>query len=157
MLGMAVAARPLAADAPVLTLHLPGLSQPLTRAALLALPQQHYATATIWTEGVSVFAGPSLWDVLAAHGVPLDKADQIDLRLTALNGYHVEMPLAAVTQAVPLLALTRDGVALTARDKGPVWVIYPYDADPRWRSEVIYARSIWQLHDITVLPRVAED
>lgn len=34
---------------------------------------------------------------------------------------------------------------MSVRDKGPLWVIYPYDSDPALQSEVTYARSIWQL------------
>jgi hypothetical protein len=31
------------------------------------------------------------------------------------------------------------------RDKGPLWVVYPYDSKPDYQSELIYVRSIWQL------------
>jgi hypothetical protein len=41
---------------------------------------------------------------------------------------------------------------MSVRDKGPLWVIYPYDAVPEYKSERIYARSIWQLVSIEVLP-----
>ena len=37
------------------------------------------------------------------------------------------------------------------RDKGPLWIIYPYDQNTDYQTEVIYSRSIWQLDRIEVL------
>ena len=41
---------------------------------------------------------------------------------------------------------------MTVRDKGPFWIIYPFDSNPDYQSEVIYSRSIWQLNRLEVLP-----
>jgi hypothetical protein len=41
---------------------------------------------------------------------------------------------------------------MTVRDKGPLWIVYPYDAKPEYRQELIYSRSIWQLDHIEVKP-----
>ena len=30
-------------------------------------------------------------------------------------------------------------------EKSPFGVIHPYDSDPKFRTETIYSRSIWQL------------
>jgi hypothetical protein len=35
---------------------------------------------------------------------------------------------------------------MSLREKGPLWVIYPYDSDPAYRTEETYSRSIWQLN-----------
>ncbi len=149
-------AAPLAAQTsePLLRLTLPGDTSPrlISRDDLLALPQQRFVTATIWTEGVVAFEGPTLHDLLAAQGITADPQTPLTARLVALNHYFVDMPVTEATPEAPILALTRDGVALTARDKGPLWVVYPYDADRAYRSEVIYARSIWQLTEILVMP-----
>ena len=37
---------------------------------------------------------------------------------------------------------------MSRRDKGPLWVIYPYHDNIDYRSETIYSRSIWQLDRI---------
>jgi hypothetical protein len=34
---------------------------------------------------------------------------------------------------------------MSVRDKGPLWLIYPYDSKAEYQSETIYSRSIWQL------------
>ena len=40
---------------------------------------------------------------------------------------------------------------MSVRDKGPVWVLYPFDAGAEYRTDLIYERSIWQLDRIDVL------
>ncbi|OZA14153.1 MAG: hypothetical protein B7Y02_04980, partial [Rhodobacterales bacterium 17-64-5] len=49
---------------------------------------------------------------------------------------------------VPILAYEMDGAPMNVRDKGPIWVIYPYDDDSAWRTGTTYARSVWQLDRI---------
>jgi hypothetical protein len=41
-----------------------------------------------------------------------------------------------------------DGKTMSVRDKGPLWIIYPYDSSADYRTEVVYSRSIWQLDRI---------
>ena len=40
---------------------------------------------------------------------------------------------------------------MSVREKGPIWVIYPYDHDADYRTDTIFSRSIWQLDRIDVL------
>ena len=40
---------------------------------------------------------------------------------------------------------------MSLRDKGPLWIVYPFDSNPSYSTEVTYARSIWQLDRIEVL------
>lgn len=117
----------------------------LDLALLDSLPQHEFATATIWTEGVIVFRGVLLRDLLAAAG-----ARGTALRLTALNDYEITMPVADVAEDGPLLAYRLNGKPMTVREKGPVWVVYPYDANPQYRTEQAYSRSVWQLERIEV-------
>jgi hypothetical protein len=60
------------------------------------------------------------------------------------------MPLADAMVDGPLLAFLMNGEPMSVRDKGPVWLVYPYDADAAFRTEQIYAWSIWQLDRIEV-------
>jgi hypothetical protein len=46
----------------------------------------------------------------------------------------------------------RNGASMTVRDKGPLWIIYPYDARRDYRTEIHYSRSVWQLEQIDVRP-----
>lgn len=110
------------------------------RKNLLALEATTFETSTIWTEGVHSFTGVSLHTL----------ADLLGLQnghffATAVNDYSVEIPLSDAVEGGPIIAYSIDGKEMSLRDKGPLWVIYPYDSNTDFRSEVVYSRSIWQL------------
>jgi len=109
------------------------------------LPQHSFTTGTIWTEGTATYTGVLLRDLLAAAG-----ATGATVKLTALNDYQIEMPAADALGDGPLLANLSDGQPMPLRDKGPIWLIYPYDTVAGFRTEQTYARSIWQLNRIEV-------
>ncbi|MEP6320715.1 MAG: oxidoreductase, partial [Paracoccaceae bacterium] len=67
------------------------------------------------------------------------------LKATAINDYAVEIPLEDAVDGGPILAYLSNGVPMSVREKGPIWIVYPYDSDPKYQTEVIYSRSIWQL------------
>ena len=97
-------------------------------------------TTTIWTEGTKTFQGVTLADLVVLLGV-----QGTTLRATAINDYAVEIPLSDAVEGGPIVAYLLDGETMSVREKGPLWVIYPYDSDSAYRTEVIYSRSIWQL------------
>jgi hypothetical protein len=37
------------------------------------------------------------------------------------------------------------------REKGPLFMIYPFDSDAALRNPLYYSRSVWQLKTIDVL------
>lgn len=111
-----------------------------------ALAQVTITTTTIWTEGEVTFTGPSLRNVLDAAGI-----DNQDLTLTALNDYAIEMPAPDGGAAYPIIATRQDGALMSVREKGPFWVIFPYDSDAAFQTETVYSQSIWQLAQIDVL------
>ncbi len=51
----------------------------------------------------------------------------------------------------PIIAYLLNGEEMSIRDKGPLWVIYPFDSDADFRSEVVFSRSIWQLDRLEIL------
>ena len=115
----------------------------LDRGALEALPVTTFETSTIWTDGVHSFTGVSLTDLAAELDVQSGQ-----FLATAINDYTVEIPVSDAVQGGPIIAYLMDGGEMSVRDKGPLWVIYPYDSDADFRSEVIYSRSIWQLDSL---------
>lgn len=114
-------------------------------AALATLPRDAFTTSTIWTEGAQDFEGVRLHRLLQAL-----KVESGTLWLTAINGYLVELPVADLRADGALIAYARNGAPMTARDKGPLWLVFPYDSDRRWQTETVYARSIWQLVRIDI-------
>ncbi|NKX43202.1 molybdopterin-dependent oxidoreductase [Roseicyclus persicicus] len=117
-------------------------------ADLTAMATETFTTTTIWTEGEVEFSGPPLAEVLRAAGLA---ADVRRLRLTALNDYSVEIETDRIEAAAPIIANRIDGQPFSVRDKGPLWLVFPYDSDARFRSESVFAVSVWQLRRIEAL------
>jgi hypothetical protein len=116
-------------------------------AMLARLPQQDIVTRTPWYAGEPRrFTGPLLRDVLGAAGA----ASVSTLRAVALNDYRVEIPAADVQNLDVIVARLLDGKPMTVREKGPLFVMYPFDARPELRSAVYFNRCIWQLRTIEV-------
>lgn len=114
---------------------------------LEALGETSFTTETIWTEGEQTFTGVSLHRLLDALGV-----EEGSLRAVAINEYWVEIPVSDAEPDGPIIAWARNGKPMSVRDKGPLWVVYPYDDNPDYRSEIIFSRSIWQLKRIEIEP-----
>lgn len=116
------------------------------REALFALGGYKFETSTIWTDGVHSFEGVSLETLVGLIG-----AEEGTLLATAINDYTIEIPVTDAVEGGPMIAYLMDGEEMSIRDKGPLWVIYPYDSSFEYRTEVVYARSIWQLDRIEVV------
>lgn len=112
---------------------------------LQALPKSGFETTTTWTEGSHLFEGVSLKTLLDAVG-----ASEGTITATALNNYSVEIPFDVVEDEVPIIAYHIDGETFSRRDKGPLWIVFPYDAGEKYQTELVYGWSIWQLAGITV-------
>ncbi|WP_425070536.1 molybdopterin-dependent oxidoreductase [Sagittula sp. S175] len=109
-------------------------------AMLRALGESEIVTDTIWTPDTSHFTGIRLKTLL-----DLLEADAEKIEAAAINDYRVEIPITDATEDGPILAYAMDGALMSRRDKGPLWLIYPYASSSDYRTEVIYSRSIWQL------------
>ena len=114
-------------------------------AMLRELDETTFTTKTPWTEGEHTFTGASL----AALMTRLDIEDAT-LAATAINDYAIEIPTSDAVEGGPIVAYEMDGQPMSVRDKGPLWIVYPYDANEDYRSELTYSRSIWQLDRIVV-------
>jgi len=117
------------------------------RADLDAMPNDSFETTTIWTEGPQVFSGVYLDTLLSSLGT-FDGT----LQVVAINDYMVSIPLTEIAAGGALLATRRNGDQMSVHDKGPFWIVYPYDADDAFRNEVIYSRSVWQVKELRITP-----
>jgi hypothetical protein len=116
-------------------------------AQLQALPKTSFSTTTMWTEGEQSFEGVALKDFLESLNVTQGK-----LIVAAINDYRIEMPVSDALSDGPIIAYLNNGQEMSVRDKGPLWIVYPYDSDPKYQSEVVFSRSIWQLNRIEIAP-----
>lgn len=106
-----------------------------------------FVTDTIWTSGMVEFTGVQLDRLLDYVG-----AEGSTIETIALNDYAVKVPVEDAVDGGPIIAYEMDGKTMSRRDKGPLWLVYPYASSSDYRTEVIYARSIWQLDRMTVRP-----
>ncbi|QOF75041.1 molybdopterin-dependent oxidoreductase (plasmid) [Aminobacter sp. SR38] len=102
-------------------------------------------TKTPWFTGMHKFEGVPLdriMKLIAAHGK--------EVVAVALNDYSTTIPLKDFADYGVLLALKRDGQYMPVSDKGPLFIVYPYDRDPELQSQKFYSRSVWQLSRLIV-------
>jgi hypothetical protein len=117
-------------------------------AALQQLPQRKITTSTPWYKDTSEFSGPLLRDVLKAAGVPADGVTT--LRAIALNDYRVEIPQDDSRRFDVVVAHLFNGKPMSVREKGPLFVIYPFDEQPQLKTSTYFSRCIWQLKQVEV-------
>lgn len=114
-------------------------------AMLERLPQTSFSTRTPWYAQARQFTGPLLRDVLRAAG-----AHGTLLRARALNDYRVDIPFQDTQRFDLIVARLLDGAPMPVRDRGPLFVIYPFDSQSELRNAIYYSRSAWQLRSIEV-------
>jgi hypothetical protein len=114
-------------------------------AMLERLPQHTLTLTTPWYPGPKTFTGPLLRDVLAAAG-----AKGKLLRAVALNDYKTEIPADDAERYDMIVARLLDGKPMLTREKGPLFIVYPFDSHPELRSAQFYGRSAWQLRTLEV-------
>lgn len=122
----------------------------LTIADLSAMQAVTFETSTIWTEGRLSFTGVPLRALLMETMAPEDLVPGAVVRVVALNQYFADIPLDALAQDVPILAFHIDGQPFPVRDKGPFWIVYPYDSAPEYMTEEVYSRSVWQVQELVL-------
>lgn len=122
-----------------------GSSVTFTQAQLDALAQTEIKTKTPWHDGVHSFTGPKLRLVLDTV-----EAKGANITAHALNDYSADLPVEDADKYGVILATRMDGQLLPVRDKGPIFIIYPYDSDPVLQHDVYYTRSVWQVDKLTL-------
>jgi hypothetical protein len=122
-----------------------GATASFDMAMLERLPQASYSTRTPWYAQARKFTGPLLRDVLAMAG-----SHGSQLRALALNDYRVDIPVEDVQRYDVLLARLLDDKPMPVRDKGPLFIIYPFDQHASLRNALYFSRCAWQLKSIEV-------
>lgn len=133
-------AAPAVAEHELIIIKADGTELALDHADLDAMPRVSFSTSTLWTDGVKEFSGVPLKHLLAEAGITEGEVQAI-----ALNDYAVTIPVQSLEDDAPIVADRIDGNTFGRRDKGPLWIVYPYDAATKYRSEEAYGRSVWQL------------
>jgi hypothetical protein len=102
-------------------------------------------TSTPWHDGPVRFDGVPMAALMQAVGAEGETATAL-----ALNDYSTDIPIADFARFGVVLALLRNGAPMRVSDKGPLFVVYPYDSSPELRTRLYYSRSAWSVAQIIV-------
>lgn len=117
----------------------------LDLAALERLPQHSFITRTPWVKEPQKFTGPLLRDVLA-----LVKANGKTIKAVALNAYQITIPVDDALHYDVIVAHKIDDKPIPVRERGPLFIIYPFDQQPQLQAARYYERAIWQLKSLII-------
>lgn len=102
-------------------------------------------TTTPWHDGLTTFEGVPMelfLEAVGAHGTAA--------YVQALNAFSMDIPLSDLIKFDAILAFKTDGKYMDIADKGPLFIVFPYDDVSEARNELFYARSVWQIHSIEI-------
>jgi len=114
-------------------------------ASLKKLPQQSFTTHTPWFKDPMTFTGPLMRDVLASA-----KLKGTGLSAVALDEYKAKLPFSDTEKFDVILAHSINGEPMSAKNKGPLFIVYPYDSKKELQTVLYYQRSVWQLKALIV-------
>ena len=116
-----------------------------TRSTLEAIGLRSFTTKTPWYDAPVTFEGVPMAQLMRKVGATGDRVTAV-----ALNDYSTDIPMSDFEQFEVILALKRDGAYMPVRDKGPLFIVYPYDSNPILRSTTYTSRSAWQVSQLIV-------
>jgi hypothetical protein len=101
------------------------------RAMIEAIEQHSTSTKTPWYADRRTFSGPLFRAMLDAVG-----AQGQTVRAIALNDYSADVPISDLREHQVILATHLDGTQMSVREKGPFFLIYPFDEAPELFNEI---------------------
>ena len=117
----------------------------LTLAEIEALGSARIVTTTPWHDGRVTFEGVPMarfLDAVGAHGTTA--------YVQALNDFSIDIPVSDLTRFDAILAFKTEGNYMEIADKGPLFIVFPYDDVEEVRNALFYSRSVWQIHSIEI-------
>jgi len=102
-------------------------------------------TDSPWTDAATAFTGVEIGVLLKAVG-----AQSSAFRAIAADNYWYDVNEVDFDKYPVVLAYKRDDKYMSARNLGPLWIMYPFDDFPELLTEVNKASSVWQLNSLVV-------
>ena len=115
------------------------------RPMLEALGMISFRTHTPWYSQPSTFEGVPMTVLMERV-----QATGVTLTTTSLTDYTAETRMADLARFHAILALKRDGQYLEVRDKGPLFMLFPFDSSPELQSQRFYSQSTWQIASMNI-------
>lgn len=115
------------------------------RDMLEALGTASFRTMTPWYDHVVEFEGVRMDRLMETVG-----AAGTMVIATSLNDYITEIPISDFARFGTIIALKRNGSYMPVRDKGPLWIVYPFDSDEALGRPPYTSRSAWQVRQLMI-------
>lgn len=109
------------------------------------LPHHVVKTSNPWQEKVTSYEGVLLRDLLSAVG-----ATGSVMTVYALDDYHDDISVADAQSINVILAYKREGQYMPVRQKGPLFVVFPFTDDPSLLTDARRNQSVWQVNRIAI-------
>ena len=114
-------------------------------ASLEKLGVVSFETTSPWYNGRTKFEGVPMNKLMEYVG-----AKGTNVNVIALNDYSTVIPLSDFKKYNAILALKVNGEYMRIRDKGPSFIVYPYDSLPELNNQIYYSRSAWQVSKMKI-------
>ncbi|PSJ44011.1 molybdopterin-binding protein [Zobellella endophytica] len=114
---------------------------------LQAMPQRVITTSHPWGQQPHTYRGP---DLVALMSSLFGHARIKTLYLEALNGYSISVDWQKLAPFQPVLAWQENGRVMSRREKGPLWLVLPFDQVPELQQADFLHFMTWQLRQIKV-------
>lgn len=132
-------------DGKITNTNAPGNKALLDLALLQSLTRRKFTTTTVWTDGPQTFEGVVIADLLQRLG-----ATGNEIHAYASNDYEITFSRADPVAHGAIIADSLNGAPLPEDNKGPLWIVYPFDDDPLLRSERFQSQAVWSLETLTI-------
>ncbi|NND91954.1 MAG: hypothetical protein HKN42_13930 [Granulosicoccus sp.] len=114
-------------------------------AMLEQLGAESITTRTPWTDGPTLFTGVRLNVLLDAV-----MARSHSFRALAIDDYWFDFNDIDIEKYPIIVSYKQNDSLMTARNLGPLWIMFPFDDYPELLSEVNKAACVWQLNSLVV-------
>ncbi|MFH5925663.1 molybdopterin-dependent oxidoreductase [Roseomonas xinghualingensis] len=115
------------------------------RPMLDSLGSATITSVTPWFDGPVRFDGVPMAKLMETVGATGEMLTAI-----ALNDYSTDIPISDFARFGVLLATKRNGAPMRVSEKGPLFIVYPYDSNPELRSRLYYSRSAWSVAQLII-------
>nr|WP_181725001.1 molybdopterin-dependent oxidoreductase [Vibrio paracholerae] len=110
------------------------------------LPEVSFTTELPWIHGARRFTGFKVSDLLEYL-----QQDQVNsVTFMALNNYAANISIEDIQQYEPIVAYYMDGNEMQIRHKGPFWLVYNLNKNPKLKNSVYYTHMVWQISQILI-------
>ncbi|ART83067.1 molybdopterin-binding protein [Oceanisphaera profunda] len=118
-----------------------------TLSELQALTQAEVTTSHPWNTKAQHYRGV---DLNALFQQLFAQKHITSLNLEALNGFSVMLDWSKINEFSPILAWQEDGQLMSRRNKGPLWLVLPFDQMSKVKQAEFMHYMAWQLKVIRV-------